>query len=515
MTNELLERRRNILLVTVIVPLFFALLYPVFRLGGDQRHVGQQRDIQAAERVAAGGSATGYAVAWYSVRGGALAGDQEGLPAQLEAPVLKALALRDAGVPLTLRNHWRAAVAPVKDADGWNTVRIALVTPREVGAQRLPRNAFLLALLCIVVVAFGALRALAVKPEPRRILVLYVAPLSFAIYLLWAQQVAPAHESYRFWTIACVALWSVSAGIGVSLARSAERRVALRQAAAAWTFLAPSFLHILIFSLGPILFSLLLSFHEWNLIAPARPFVGLQNYRELAGDREFWHSVWNTAVYVLFVPAGMAVALALALLVNRRMAGSHVLRAIFFLPYITSFVAISLIWRWMFEPDFGLLNAALHVLHLPAQPWLSSPRTALPSLMLMSVWMYAGYMMIVFLAGLQSIPETLYESARLDGANAWQRFRHITLPMLKPTTLFVLITMVIFMFQVFTAVYVMTEGGPLHATDVIVYHIYRNAWEYLRMGYASAMAWVLFAIVFVITILQFKLLGEGGHRARA
>jgi multiple sugar transport system permease protein len=203
----------------------------------------------------------------------------------------------------------------------------------------------------------------------------------------------------------------------------------------------------------------------------------------------------------------MAVALGLALLMNRKIPGVRVLRAIFFLPYITSFVAISLVWRWMFQPDVGLLNGLLGLLRIPPQPWLSSPATALPSLMLMSIWMYAGYMMIIFLAGLQSIPEPLYESARIDGANAWQRFRHITIPMLRPTTLFLLVTMVIFMFQVFTAVYVMTEGGPLHATDVIVYHIYRNAWEYLRMGYASAMAWVLFAIVFVITLVQFRFLG--------
>jgi multiple sugar transport system permease protein len=218
-------------------------------------------------------------------------------------------------------------------------------------------------------------------------------------------------------------------------------------------------------------------------------------------------AVRNTAVYVLFVPAGMALALALALLVNRRMPGVRLLRAVYFLPYITSFVAISLVWRWMFQPDVGLFNNLLGRIGVSPQPWLSSPAAALPSLMLMSTWMYAGYMMVIFLAGLQSIPETLYESARMDGAGAWQRFRRITLPLLRPTLLFILVTMVIFMFQVFTAVYVMTEGGPLHATDVVVYHIYRTAWEYLRMGYASAMAWVLFALVFLVTLLQFRWLG--------
>jgi multiple sugar transport system permease protein len=218
--------------------------------------------------------------------------------------------------------------------------------------------------------------------------------------------------------------------------------------------------------------------------------------------------VRNTAVYVLFVPLGMIVALALALLMNRGLPGERLLRALFFLPYITSFVAISLVWRWMFEPDVGILNGLLGCFGIGPLPWLASPRTALPSLMLMSIWMYAGYMMILFLAGLQGIPASLYESARMDGASAWQQFRRITLPLLRPTTLFVLVTMVIFMFQVFTAVYVMTEGGPLHATDVVVYHIYRNAWEYLRLGYASAMAWVLFLIVFLLTLVQFRWLGR-------
>ncbi|HKJ91616.1 MAG TPA: sugar ABC transporter permease, partial [Longimicrobiales bacterium] len=297
------------------------------------------------------------------------------------------------------------------------------------------------------------------------------------------------------------------AAVGLSLAGIAGRRMRLREALHAWAFLAPSFTHLLLFSVGPIVFALYLSFHRWNLVEARRPFVGLANYRALVGDAAFGHALANTAIYVLFVPVGMAVALALALLVNRRMRGVAFLRTVFFLPYITSFVAISLVWKWMYDPDFGLFNNILARLGLPPQPWLSSPATAMPSLMLMSVWMYAGYMMVIFLAGLQNIPESLYESARIDGAGAWQRFRRITLPMLRPTTFFVLVTMVIFMFQVFTAVYVMTEGGPLHATDVIVYHIYRNAWEYLRMGYASAMAWVLFGIVFVVTLVQYVWLG--------
>ncbi len=352
----------------------------------------------------------------------------------------------------------RVAAAPIKDRDDWDVIGALVVAPRRA-------------------------------PPPLD---------------------ARAAAGLRLWIAATAIAWAVIAAIGLSLLRLLARRNRLREALAAWGFLAPSFAHLLLFSVGPILFALYLSFHRWNLVEPQRPFVGLQNYRELLRDASFWRAVANTGIYVLFVPVGMALALGLALLVDRGFRGVRLLRAVFFLPYITSFVAISLVWKWMFEPDFGLLNAALRLLHLPPSPWLASPATALPSLMLMSIWMYAGYMMILFLAGLQSIPRGLYESARLDGAGAWQRFRRITLPLLRPTTFFVLTTMIIFMFQVFTAVYVMTEGGPVHATDVVVYHIYRSAWEYLRMGYASAMAWVLFAIIFVVTLAQWRLLGSRG-----
>ena len=408
------------------------------------------------------------------------------------------------------------AVAPVKDADQWDILGAVIVQRTDRDPPRWPIAPSLIALLATVsatvIARWASSRAQAFASLPAAVgplrefapAIAFTALAAIAFYLVGTFEVAAS----GLWSAAAFAAWLVFGGVGFSLARTAARPLQFREASCAWMFLAPSLVHLLVFSLGPIVFSLWLSFHEWDLLSQDRPFVGLSNYRTLAADPEFLRSLGNTAIYVLFVPIGMAVALAIALLLNRRIPGVRALRAIFFLPYITSFVAISLVWRWMFQPDIGLLNGVLARIGLPAQPWLSSPATALPSLMLMSVWMYAGYMMIIFLAGLQSIPESLYESARIDGANAWQRFRHITLPMLQPTTLFLLVTMVIFMFQVFTAVYVMTEGGPLHATDVIVYHIYRNAWEYLRMGYASAMAWVLFAIVFVITLVQFRFLGS-------
>jgi len=401
------------------------------------------------------------------------------------------------------------AIAPVKDADQWETLGAVLLDDRAAEPPLFPAGASALALLALVLTG-AALVPITRAPGRSRRWPVFLPSLAFAIALITssASPDAAGPESHGEWTAIVMGGWAVIAGIALTCVRRADRPLELREAGSAWLFLAPSFAHLLIFSIGPILFSLWLSFHEWNLLQPERPFVGLDNYRELAGDGAFWHAVRNTALYVLFVPAGMAVALGLALLADQRLPGVRLLRTVFFLPYVTSFVAISLVWRWMFQPDIGLLNHLLGALGVPPQPWLSSPVTALPSLMLMSVWMYAGYMMLIFLAGLQSIPESLYESARIDGAGPWHRFSRITLPLLRPTMLFILVTMVIFMFQVFTAVYVMTEGGPLHSTDVVVYHIYRAAWEYLRVGYASAMAWILFAIVFIITLVQFRSLGS-------
>ena len=476
-------------------------------------------------------------------------------PAQLPAAIIARLESLDASFAITLDGRI-TAIAPVRDADQWDMVAALAVRADARDPARIPPRALLFASIALAFLILAAhdrrvIRVPAaappgaqqpldqpVSPAPQYIppahpttpaaassariaspaygtqpgrqrrarpgLVLVgAAPAAFAI---WLASTPPA-GSHGFMAVVLFAVWAVPAIVGLGLAPLAERPLALREAAHAWAFLAPSLVHLLLFSIGPILFALWLSFHEWNLLDTVRPFVGLDNYRELAADRAFWRAVGNTAVYVLFVPAGMIVALAIALLVNQRIPGVRLLRAVLFLPYITSFVAISLVWRWMFQPDIGLFNNLLGRIGIAPQPWLSSPASALPSLMLMSIWMYTGYMMIIFLAGLQSIPESLYESARIDGAGPWRRLRSITLPMLRPTLLFILVTMIIFMFQVFTAVYVMTEGGPLHATDVIVYHIYRAAWEYLRLGYASAMAWVLFTIVFLVTLVQFRWLG--------
>jgi multiple sugar transport system permease protein len=301
-------------------------------------------------------------------------------------------------------------------------------------------------------------------------------------------------------------LLAAAAGLLWWAARSPERR--RRETVTAWTFLGIPLVHLAVFSLVPVGFTVDLAFHSWGLLEREQRFVGLANFRALLADGLFWTTLRNTAVYVAYVPITMAAAIGLALLLNQRRAGIRVLRAIVFLPYVTSMVAIAIVWQWMFNADFGLVNYALHLVGLPAVDWLGSPRFALLSIIGVTVWTQVGYQMLIFLAGLQGIPQAYHDAALVDGAGPWQRFRHVTLPLLRPVTLFVLVTGVIAGFQVFTLVYMMTEGGPLHSTDVIVYRIYQAAWEFLRFGYASAMALVLFALLLVVTVIQFRLLGR-------
>ena len=286
----------------------------------------------------------------------------------------------------------------------------------------------------------------------------------------------------------------------------AARPRILSKTLAAWGFLTPAAALLLVFTFGPLLFSLWISLHDWRLVDPAHPFLGLDNYRALLGDGAWWSAILNTGVFTLHVPLAMAVALSLALLTRESRRAVRWARLALFLPSITSVVAIAVVWKWLLNDGYGLANRALGAIGLGPVAWLSSPDVALVSLMVIGVWMVVGYQMVVFQAGLAAIPRVWYDAARVDGAGAWQRFRHITLPGLRHTLFFVLVTSIIGSFQVFGLVYVMTEGGPLGATDVAVYHIYREAWEFLRFGNAAAMSWVLFAVVFAATWLHFRFL---------
>ena len=286
----------------------------------------------------------------------------------------------------------------------------------------------------------------------------------------------------------------------------AARPRVLSKTLAAWGFLTPAAALLLVFTFGPLLFSLWISLHDWRLVDPAHPFLGLDNYRALLGDGAWWSAILNTGVFTLHVPLAMAVALSLALLTRESRRAVRWARFALFLPSVTSVVAIAVVWKWLLNDGYGLANRALGAIRFGPVAWLSSPDMALVSLMLIGVWMVVGYQMVVFQAGLAAIPRVWYDAARVDGAGAWQRFRHITLPGLRHTLFFVLVTSIIGSFQVFGLVYVMTEGGPLGATDVAVYHIYREAWEFLRFGNAAAMSWVLFAVVFAATWLHFRFL---------
>lgn len=275
---------------------------------------------------------------------------------------------------------------------------------------------------------------------------------------------------------------------------------------AAFAFLLPNIVGFLLFTFVAAVASLGIALTNWNLLSPPT-FVGLANFGRVATDPDFRVVLGNTLYFVAgTVPLSMALALAVALALNTKLRGLAILRSVYFLPVITPTVVIALVWRWFYNPDFGILNDILRAVGVRSPPnWLSDFRWAMPSIILMSVWKSLGYNMIVFLAGLQAIPAELYEAASIDGAGRWAKFRHVTLPMLTPTTFFVLITSVIGSFQVFDQVVVLTEGGPAGTTRSIVYYLWQQAFAFLRMGYGAAIAWALFGIIFLVTALQWGL----------
>jgi len=264
---------------------------------------------------------------------------------------------------------------------------------------------------------------------------------------------------------------------------------------------------ILVFVLGPVIAGLLLSFTQWDILSSPR-WIGIGNYKELLHDTLFWTGLKNTAYYVLLtVPAGMVVSLLLAILVNVPLRGVNFFRSTYFLPVVTSTVAISIVWKWLYNPEFGILNFILNLIGLPSKQWLSDPKLAMPCIAIMSIWHGMGYDMVIFLAGLKGIPTQLYEAAKIDGGSRTQMFLWITLPLLTPTLFFVLVMSVISSFQVFGEIYVMTNGGPGNATLTYNYFLYQNAFLWFKMGYAASLGYVLFLIIFLLTLMQVKFLG--------
>jgi multiple sugar transport system permease protein len=281
--------------------------------------------------------------------------------------------------------------------------------------------------------------------------------------------------------------------------------LARRQAWTAYGFLLPNLIGFAVFTFLPVIAALLISFTSWDLLRPAQ-WVGLENYQRLTTDPIFHRVLRNTVYYVIgTVPIQMLLALLVAMALNRRIPGTLFFRTAFFMPVVASTVAVALVWRWIFHADFGLLNSFLYMIGATDPPnWLSSTRWAMPAIIIMSIWQQIGFSMVLFLAGLQGVPVHLYEAAKIDGASSWQRFIYITVPLLSSTTFFVLVISVINSFQVFDQAFIMTEGGPANATNTLVFNIYRYAFQFFQMGYAAAMAWVLFAIIFVVTVIQFR-----------
>lgn len=278
-----------------------------------------------------------------------------------------------------------------------------------------------------------------------------------------------------------------------------------REFIAGMLFLAPNTIGFLIFTLIPVIASFALSFYDWPMVGTPQ-FSGLSNFKNMfAGDPKFYKVLGNTFYYtLLYVPTVLIFALGMGILVNRKMRGVKIFRTMYYLPVLTSYVAAAMVFNWIFNNDFGLLNYILHILGLPTTNWLTNKATVMPCVAFVTIWKNVGRYMIIFMAGLQNIPHHLYEASTIDGANTWEQFRYVTLPMLSPTTFFLLVTSIIDSFKLFDVVWSMTGGGPADATLTLVTYIYQVSFSRFRMGYACALSWLLFVIIFAFTAIQMK-----------
>ena len=312
----------------------------------------------------------------------------------------------------------------------------------------------------------------------------------------------------------------MAAGAAVARAEGGGRRAAgraprsrsiSRVSVSAYLFLLPAFALIFVFFVLPVIAALALSLTDFDIYAVGNldnaRFVGLRNYMRLMREPVFWSALKNTFYFALVGgPLTIAAALGAALLVNAKAVRfKSFFRTVYFAPFVTTLVAVAIVWRYLYHPRYGLLNYALGAVGIGPIDWLGDPRWAMPAIILMAIWKNFGYNMLIFIAGLQSIPEELYEAAHLDGAGAWRRFWHITLPMLGPTMLFVGVITMIGYFQLFAEPYVMTAGGPLRATTSVVLLMYEEGFRWWRMGYAASLAFVLFLVILAATLVQFRL----------
>jgi multiple sugar transport system permease protein len=287
-------------------------------------------------------------------------------------------------------------------------------------------------------------------------------------------------------------------------------RRTLREMRKQWTaylFLSPVLLSFAVFTVFAVGYAFYLSFHEWNILEPAKPFVGLDNYARMLRDEKFGQSIVNTLYYTAaYVPISMALGLLIALLLDTQIRARGIFRTLIYLPVVTPLVIAAIVWKWVYNGDYGLLNYYLMQLGLIDQPllWLSDKNLAMPAVIITSVWKNVGFAMVVYLAGLQAIPQDYYDAAKIDGAGALHRLKDVTIPLLSTTTLFLAVVSVLGSFQVFTQIFVMTNGGPLRRTTTIVYHIYQTAFKNYDMGYAAALAFGMFAMMLGFTLVQLR-----------
>ncbi len=269
-------------------------------------------------------------------------------------------------------------------------------------------------------------------------------------------------------------------------------------------FLTPSLIGLLFFVVIPIIASLGLTLFQWNLLNDPI-FIGFQNFKELYSDKNFWSSFNHTLYFIIgYIPLVMVCSIGVALILNQKLVGRKLLRTAFYVPVVSAWVAVALLWMWIFNPKYGLINFLLGIIGVTGPAWLYDPQWAMIAIILTSVWKDAGFFMLMFLSGLQNIPSSYYEAAEIDGANGAKKFWFITLPLLTPTTFFAITMALINSFQVFDQISIMTDGGPAGATTVVVQQIVKNAFEYSRMGYASTISWVLFFFVFIATLIQMQ-----------
>jgi len=293
--------------------------------------------------------------------------------------------------------------------------------------------------------------------------------------------------------------------------KSPSQKYFTNNSKAAYLFLAPAISAIFVFFFLPVLAAFIISFTDFDIYTlgdwSTLRFVGLNNYVKLIDDPLFWQALQNTFYYVVAAaPLSIAISLSAALLLNSKLIKyKGIFRLGYFMPVVTTLVAVAIVWRFIYHPKFGILNYILSFVGINPIDWLGDPAWAMPSIILMSVWKNFGYNMIIFIAGLQNIPEELYEAADIEGANGWQKIKSITLPMLAPTTLFVTLITTIGFFQIFAEPYVMTQGGPLNKTLTIVQYMYQEGFRWWNMGYSASIAFVLFIIIFIGTMIQLKI----------